>query len=58
MIKTYYVRNGLVVKLNDEKTYKEGETVDLTPEQYKRHAHQIETAEQYKVRTSKTTSKK
>lgn len=55
---TYYVRDGLVVRLNEEKTYKAGETVDLTDEQYKRHAHQIETAEQYKSRKAKTTAKK
>ena len=54
----YYVRDGLVVRLNEEKTYKSGETVDLTEEQYKRHAHQVETVEQYKARTSKSTVKK
>ena len=57
--KTYYVRDGLVVKLTEEKTYISGEPVEMTDAEYGRHAHQVETEEQYKARTApkKTTSK-
>lgn len=46
------VRSGLIVKLNSDKTYKAGELVEMTEEQYRRHAHQVETEEQYQDRTS------
>ena len=46
----YTVRSGFVVHLKDEDgsshTYTEGKTIDLTPEQFELHAHQVEPAEQ------------
>ncbi|MEM9273800.1 MAG: hypothetical protein AAGA80_12655 [Cyanobacteria bacterium P01_F01_bin.143] len=48
--KNYYVRPGLVVVLSEKKTYEPEELVKLTPEQYKRHAHQVETEAQYQSR--------
>ena len=56
--KTYYVRPGLVVALTESKIYEPDEAVKLTDEQFQRHAHQVETEEQYKARTkSNGTSK-
>ncbi len=55
--KTYYVRPGLVVALTESKIYEPGEAVKLTDEQFQRHAHQVETEEQYKARTKTTRGK-
>ena len=48
--KNYYVRPGLVVVLNEKKTYEPEELIKLDDEQYKRHAHHVETEAQYKAR--------
>jgi|GEM_PF-5847272 len=48
--KNYYVRPGLVVVLSEKKTYEPGEVVKLDDEQFKRHAHHVETEAQYKAR--------
>ena len=55
--KTYYVRPGLVVALTESKIYEPGEAVKLTDEQFQRHAHQVESEEQYKARTKSSSSK-
>ncbi len=46
----FRVRDGLVVKLNKKKTYESGEQLEMTKDQYLRHAHQLETEEQYQAR--------
>ncbi len=53
----FRVRDGLVVKLNKKKTYEPGEQVEMTYEQYMRHAHQVETEEQYQSRQKLAKSK-
>ena len=55
--KTYYVRPGLVVALTESKIYEPEEAVKLTEEQFQRHAHQVETEEQYKARNKTSSSK-
>jgi DNA-binding response OmpR family regulator len=47
---TYVVRENLVVRLSESKTYRSGEKIDLTPAEYELHAHQLETEEQYLAR--------
>lgn len=46
----YFVRENLVVRLSEAKTYQSGERVELSEEEYQRHAHQVETFEQYQAR--------
>ena len=52
------VRDRLIVKLNEDKTYKSGELVEMTEDQYLRHAHQLETEEQYQARQKLIKAKK
>lgn len=54
---TYVVRENLVVRLSESKTYSSGEKIDLTDAEYELHAHQLETEAQYLARTQPTTSK-
>lgn len=51
--KGYRVRSGLVVPLSESKTYIAGEYVELSEYDYSRHAHQVETDEQYQERNLK-----
>jgi hypothetical protein len=46
----YFVRDNLVVRLSESKTYQPGERVELTEEEYQLHAHQVETEAQYQAR--------
>lgn len=57
-IEKFRVRDRLIVKLNEDKTYKSGELVEMTEEQYSRHAHQLETEEQYQARQKLALAKK
>lgn len=45
----FRVRDGFIVKIgegqDDEKRFKSGDVVDLTPEEHARHAHKLEPAE-------------
>lgn len=50
MKKVYRVRDGLVVPLNENKIYVAGESVELSHAEFMRHAHQVETEEQYQAR--------
>lgn len=50
MKQEYYVRDYLVVKLSDAKTYHSGEKIELSEAEYLRHCHQVETVEQYQSR--------
>ena len=49
-IEQFRVRDGLVVKLTREKTYKAGEYLEMNEKQYKDHAHQVESEERYQAR--------
>ena len=55
----YRVRSGLVVALSDTQIYESGSSLSLTDSEYARHAHQLETEEQFQARekASKTTKK-
>ena len=44
------VRDKLIVKLTETKSYEGSEQVEMTYPQYLRHAHQVETEEQYQAR--------
>ena len=44
------VRDKLIVKLTETKIYEAGEQVEMTYAQYLRHAHQVETEDQYQAR--------
>lgn len=55
--KTYRVRQGLVVPLTENKIYEAGEAVELSNEEFMRHAHQVETDEQYQARLKSKTKK-
>lgn len=49
---TYVVRDNLVVRLSDSKTYQPGEKIDLSEAEYELHAHQLETEAQYLARSA------
>ena len=53
-VEKFRVREHLVVRLTKEKTYKPGEPVEMDAQQYQRHAHQVETEEQYRSRQEKS----
>lgn len=54
---TYVVRENLVVRLSESKTYSSGEKIDLTEAEYELHAHQLESIAQYISRTQPQPSK-
>lgn len=54
---TYVVRENLVVRLSESKTYSSGEKIDLTEAEYELHAHQVETEAQYIARVQPQPSK-
>lgn len=54
---TYVVRQNLVVRLSDSKTYQPGEKIDLSEAEYELHAHQFPTDAQYLARTQPQPSK-
>ena len=49
--KSYRVRPGLVVALEENKIFGAEEPLELTDSEYFRHAIQVETEEQYQART-------
>ena len=56
--KPYWVRQGLVVRLSESKTYTAGEQIELTELEYANHAHQLEDETQYKARLALLDPKK
>ncbi len=51
--KSYRVRPGLVVALEENKIFRSEEPLELTDAEYQRHAIQVETEEQYQARNKK-----